>query len=337
MSTLPPEAATTTDDPLANVLFDYPGADIIIRSRDSSHFRVPKIYIVNSSPFLGELIRRVLDSPGDANAEAQLPVVQLTESGEIINSLLTHIFPVTPFVPSTPEEIMELLSVAQTYQMDSVLTRIRDTIARHHPLPTGLEPALRLYTLAQKYGLLQEALQAARTILNYPLIIEDLDNSLDIMPSASLYELWKYYERVRAILASDLSEFRTYAPYDTITGLCCAGLGLQIPSWLVDYIESIGKSPNLFDSAELNIAMARHIKDKAREPSCECASIPSQAIHKFWEALASAVHGSYEKVSAVDILNCSRILNRFTGTASSISRTGSRRPSSPNQFSHIST
>ena len=137
------------------------------------------------------------------------------------------------------------------------------------------------------------------------MTIEDFDNKLDIMPGASLYELWKYHERVRAILASDLTEFRMSCARGTITGLRCTELSSsQIPSWLDQYIESIGKTPNLFDSAELNIAMARHIKDKANEPSCECASIPSQTIRDFWEALASVVHGSFEKVSVVDIPSC---------------------------------
>jgi hypothetical protein len=337
MSTLPHEVASTTDEPLANLLFDYPDADIIIRSQDSYHFRVPKTYIVNSSPFLGEAIRRALDSPGDANTEVSLPVVQLPKRGEIIHCLLSHILPVSPFVPSTPEDFMELLSVAQTYQMDFVLTRIRDRIARHHPPPTRLEPALRIYALAQKYGLRPEALQAARIILNYPLTIEDLDNSLDIMPGASFYELWKYHERVRAILASDLTEFKMSAAHGTITGVCCAELSSsQIPSWLDDYIESIGKSPSLFDSAELNIAMVRHTKGKADDLGCECASISSQTIRNFWKALASVFHGSFEKVSAVDIPSCSRMLNRCSGRVSSISCAGSRESSIPNQFDHTS-
>jgi hypothetical protein len=43
MSTIPhPEASSITDQPIANLLFDYPGADIILRSQDSYHFRVPK-------------------------------------------------------------------------------------------------------------------------------------------------------------------------------------------------------------------------------------------------------------------------------------------------------
>jgi hypothetical protein len=48
---------------------------------------------------------------------------------------------------------MELLSNAQTYQIDTVLTHIQDRIARQNSLHTRLEPALCIYSLAQKYGL----------------------------------------------------------------------------------------------------------------------------------------------------------------------------------------
>ena len=300
MSTVPHDKVSNAEEPLAKVLFDYPGADIILRSQESSIFRVPKIYITNSSSSLGELIRRALDPPRIVNAEASLPVVQLPESGEILHSLLTFIFPVTPRILPTPEKTMELLSVAQKYQMETVLTHIRGSIALQNSLPTHLDTALCIYALAQKYGLRPEALQTARAIiLKQSMTIEDLDSKLDTMPGTSLYELWKYHERVRAILASDLTEFRMSCAHGTITGLRCAVLSSsKIPRWLDLYLESIGNTPNLFDLVEFDSLKARHIK--ANMSGCECAFIPSQTIHNFWEALASVVQGSFEKVSAVD-------------------------------------
>jgi hypothetical protein len=298
MSTVTPEAASTRDRRLVIQLTDHPDAEIVLRSQDSHDIQVPKIYVVNSSPVLGELIQKASDSPGNANAEGSLPVLQLPESGEILGSLLTFIFPATPRVPSTLEEIMKLLSVAQKYQMGAALSHIRASIAQRNLLPTRLEPALHFYALSQKYELRPETLQAAQSILKYPMTIEDFYNKLDIVPGAFLYKLWKYRERVRAILASDLTEFRTSKACGTITSLRCTELSSsQIPSWLDHYIESIGKAPNLFDTAELNIALARHTNDKANKQSCECASIPSQTIRDFWEALASVVHDSFEKVS----------------------------------------
>jgi hypothetical protein len=298
------ETAFPTHEPLANLLVDHPGADTILRSQDSYLFRVPRIYIDNSSPILGELIRRTLDSSRDAGAGASLPVVQLPEIGGILHCLFTFILPVTPLLPSTLEEIMELLSVAQKYQMGTALTRIRASIAQQNSLPTSLEPALYGYVLAQKYGLRPEALQTARTISlkqSKSKTIEDLDNKFDIMSGSSLYELLKYQERVQAILASDLAEFSASCARGTITGLRCTELSSsQIPSWLDKYIESIGKNPSLFDPAELNIAMVCHTKAKANN-NCKCGSIPSQTIRDFWEALASVVHGSFEKVSMADV------------------------------------
>ncbi len=304
MSTVLPEATSTTDEPCANILFEYPGADIIIRSQDSYHLRVPKLFIINNSPVLDDLVQRALDSPGDANAETSLPMVQLPESGEILRHLFTFIFPVIPVIPSIHDQTMELLSVAQKYQMKAVQIHIRGSIARQNTLPTRLEPALRNYSLAEKYGLRPEALQAARTIFNYPMTIENFDDKLDIMSAPSLYELWKYHERVRAILASDLSQFRESGARGTITALRCTELSSsQIPNWVDQYIVSIANAPNLFDPLELNIAMTRHIND-GRNGRCECTSISSQTIHEFWGALVSAVHGSFEKVSVVDIQSC---------------------------------
>ena len=302
MSTIPhPEASSVTDQPIANLLFDYPGADIILRSQDSYHFRVPKTPIINSSQVLGDLIRRTLDSSADANA---LLVVQLPESGEILHSLLTFVFHVTPLIPSTHEEAMELLSVAQKYQMGIALTHIRGSIARQNPLPTRPEPALRIYALAQKHGLRLEALQTARTILKHSMTIEDFDDKLDIMPGASLYELWKYHESVRAILVSDLAEFRESGARGTMRGLRCTDLSSsRIPSWVDQYIVSMGNAPNLFDPLELNIAMTRHIKNGG-DARCECGSISSQTVHEFWEALVSVVHDCFKKVSVVDVPSC---------------------------------
>ena len=295
----------TSDGPLENLLFEYRGADLILRSHDSHHFRVPKSYIVNSSPVLDELIQRALDTPNDVHSETPLPVVQLPESGDILHTLLTFIFPITPLVPSTTEKAMELLHVAQTYQMVSVLAHIRLCIAQQKPPPTQLDPALHMYFLARKYGLHQEAHQAAQTISKYPITgmdIVDIEDKLDAIPGIALYELRKYCEKVRAFLASDLKEFRTSGTGGILTGLPCVASGSsQIPRWLDDYITSIGDAPNLFDFFGFNAALARHMKDAANQHTCrcKCSSVSSQIIYNIWEALVSVVHGSFEKVSAM--------------------------------------
>jgi hypothetical protein len=300
MPTIPPVATSAKNEPLPTLLFEHSGADMILCSQDFHDFRVPKIYIASSSVVLDGLIQKYLGFFGASCAEESLPVVRLPESGEVLHKLLTFIFPVTPLVPSTPEETMELLSVAQKYQMGSILVHMRAIIALSDPLPTCLKPTLRLYCLAHKYGLRPEVLRYARVIGNYPMTPEDYDNKFDIVPSALLFELWKYHERSRVTLASDLGVFRAFGARGIMMGLGCRqSSSHDLPSWLDQYIGSIGNAPNLFDLVEFNIVMARHISESKHEGGCRCSSIPGQAIRSFWAALKSVVNGSFERVSVV--------------------------------------
>jgi hypothetical protein len=283
----------------ANLVFDYPDADLILRSCDSHDFRVPKLYITNSSPELGRHIQNTLNSSHAPHVEGSLPVVHLSDAGAILDSLLTFIFPLSPILPSTIEETMELLSVAQKYEMKSALIHIRASIARHHPRFTSPDTALQVYSLAQKYGLRREALRAAaRIILNFPMTLQDLEDKLDIISGAALYELWRYHKRVRTILTADLKEFRESGACGTLTGLRCTEFSPSlIPRWLDSYIESIGETPKLFHIVKFDVTLARHIRDKDKDRRCACACITSQTIRTFWTALTAAVHGSMVKVN----------------------------------------
>jgi hypothetical protein len=304
------------------LLFDYPSADIILRSSDSRHFRVPKSCIVRGSSVLDKLIQKALHLPTDAQGEAPLPVVQLPESGETLHNLLTFVFPgdSTPLLPSSTKKTMKLLSVAQKYQMVSTLDHIRGSIMRQRPPSTQPNAALRIYSLAQEYGLRHEALQAAQDIiLKYPMNIEDM---VDLVQGPSLYELWKYYEKFQAILKSDLTDVKTSGAGGTLTGLQCAESGSsQIPRWLDDYIESIGDATNLFDVFEFNTALANHISG-SRSHRCTCGSIPNKSIRNFWEALAAVVQSSFEKVSVTNVDEPHTRLKSFTGEVGFMSRAG---------------
>ena len=198
-----------------NLLFDYPEADVILRSRDSYEFRVLKIYIVHYFPThqprqTSSTIPAEpgVDSEPSSNA---LPVVQLPIDGAILFSLLTYIFPVPPILPSTVKKVVELLSAAQMYKMDIVLTHIRNHIAQKEPPFIREETAFLIYSLAQKHALCTESLQAARCTLSFSsLTIQDLaeEQRLDMMPGCFLHELWKYHKSVQSNLTPNLDEFK---------------------------------------------------------------------------------------------------------------------------------
>ena len=280
--------------------FDYPVSDIVLHSCDSHNFHVSKLYIANSSPVLRELIlQSVSDTSGGPSGEEQapLPVVRLPESGATLHSLLTFIFPVVPILPSTSEEIMELLAVAQKYQMDSILSHIRGNIAEKDPPFLRPETAFYIYFLARKYELHREAVQAARVTLRISMVIEDLGDVLDFpgMIGTYLYDLWKYHERVRADLKSGVSRFRESGLPDDVKRLRCPSM--SYPRWLDQYVQSIAEAPHLLDPIAFENDWARHIKEfTVRQKACLCVDIPSQVRRSFWQALTAFVHKTIEKV-----------------------------------------
>ncbi|KAH9167992.1 hypothetical protein EDB89DRAFT_1639933 [Lactarius sanguifluus] len=290
--------------------FNYPGSDIVLRSCDSHDFRVPKLYIDTCSPVLRKLTRNDSNTPdvpnGKLEEQERLPVVKLPESKATLYSLFTFIFPVVPILPSTTERIMELLAVAQKYQMDSVMTHIRGAISQQDPPFIRPETALRVYFLAQEHELHQEALQAARVTLRLPMIIEDLGDKLEFHGTTGTYllELWKYHQRVRTDLKSGVLEFKNSGLPDVVKNLRCMkdqyysySLHNPFPKWIDDYIGSIAEAPHLFDLIEFESAWARHIQDNSYTSSkCSCVGIPSQTIRTFWGSLTAAVHRTVEKV-----------------------------------------
>ncbi len=281
--------------------FDFSGSDIVLRSYDSHNFRVPKLYIVICSPVLRKLIRSVSNTSSVPNGEEQepLPVVKLPEGKATLHSLLTFIFPIAPVLPSTSEKIMELLAIAQKYQMVSVMTHIRGAIARLDPPFLRPETAFHVYFLAQEHELHQEALQAARVTLRLPMTIEDLGDKLDFpgMTGAYLHELWKHHKQVRTDLKSGLLEFRNSGLPDNVITLRCQtpySYSQSFPRWLNDYIDSIAEAPHLFDLIEFEHAWARHIPRSSS--ACSCVGISNQVIRAFWEALTAVVHRTIERV-----------------------------------------
>jgi hypothetical protein len=308
--------------------FDYPGSDIVLRSElcDSHKFRVPRLYLVNCSPILREIIERSVSNISELpNGEERepLPVVKLKENGATIYSLLTLIFPVAPILPSTSEEIMELLAVAQKYQMDSVLGHIRAIIgARKDPSFIRPETALHIYLLARQHGLHQEALQAARVTLRLPMVLEDLRKTYFLFPGitgAYLYELWKYHERFRTDLKSGLLEFRNSGLPDCVKRLRCQisdrpSSDESTPQWLDKYIESVAEDLRLFDPAEFENEWARHIQETTARFSrtCSCVDIPRKLRRVFWEPLTAVVRRTIDQVRRVGVTGFIAITNTKT-------------------------
>jgi hypothetical protein len=295
-----PSSASNRDEaPSTEELFDFPDADIIIRSSNSRDFRVLKLFITKSSPVLDRLIQTASDSTVSAlpASTIPLPVIHMSENGTILCSLLTFVLPMPPILPPSVEETLELLSVAQKYEMNHVLAHIRGSISLQDPPLICRSNALHVYSLAQKYGLRQEVVRAARLTVRSTLTIENLEDKLDVMPGDHLYELWKYHRRLQAKLVSNINAFRLSSAYSSaLSDLNCAVLAhSKIPKWIDDYICFVASTPRSFNLFEFQSALARHVRDRI---SCQfCLYLPEEAIDKFWTALTAFMNANMEKVT----------------------------------------
>jgi hypothetical protein len=322
-NTIPRDPASPQVDPDTQTLFNDPDADLVLRSRDSHTFRVLKLYIIRSSTVLGEMIRAASDIFGTANstsAETRLPEVQLSDSGTILSCLLTFIFPEPSVIPSSLEEKMELLSVAQKYKMNSVVDHIRGSLSMRDPPLIHRENAFLAYSLAQRYGLHREAIQAARLTLKFTLTIEKFE---DVMPGAHLHQLWNYHQRVQARLKRDLPLSGAGDVLNSFNRSQNATTGPSHCQWVKSYIRTIAENPSFFDPIEFQLALIQHATSApavnsfpfgniATGPGCPfCSNIPAETMRTFWTTLTTAVHRSMERVSVVYTNCASSVFRRF--------------------------
>ena len=118
---------------------DVPDSSIIIRSSDNVNFPVHKSVLAMASPFFKDLLS--LPQPLDSENVDGIFVVQLPESAELLNSLISILYLVCTVIPNSYEKVLYfacdwsalainsyykvlyLLAACQKYEMVSVQGR----------------------------------------------------------------------------------------------------------------------------------------------------------------------------------------------------------------------
>ncbi|KAI0276208.1 hypothetical protein BGY98DRAFT_1098315 [Russula aff. rugulosa BPL654] len=168
--------------------FEVSDANIIIRSSDLVDFRVHK-------------------SPSDSETFDGLPVVDLSEDSELLNSLVSILYPVPTVIPSSYEKVLYLLAACQKYDMVSVQSLIRAEVSRgEFPAPKGPE-AFSAYVIASSKGLIPEMENAARQTLEHPMTFEIFGEGLRSIEGWALRDLANFRKRCRNNLSTSRSAF----------------------------------------------------------------------------------------------------------------------------------
>ena len=207
---------------------DVPDSSIIIRSSDNVNFPVHKSVLAMASPFFKDLLS--LPQPLDSENVDGIPVVQLPESAELLNSLISILYPVCTVIPNSYEKVLYfacdwsalainsyykvlyLLAACQKYEMVSVQSSIRAEVSRgNFPAPKGTE-AFLAYAIAAGKGLVPEMENAARQTLDQSMTFDVLGEGLQLFDGWALSDLAYFRRRCRDALITCLDSFLEAQP-----------------------------------------------------------------------------------------------------------------------------
>ena len=141
-----------------------------------------------SSPFFKDLLS--LPQPPDNELVDGLPVVQVPENADLLNSFVSLLYPTPPVVPRSYKEVFALLAVCQKYDMVSMQYYIRKE-ARTFPKPKITE-AFGAYAIANSMGLDPEMEAAARLTLRRLMSFESFGEELRSFTVSALRDLFRY-------------------------------------------------------------------------------------------------------------------------------------------------
>ncbi|KAF8263764.1 hypothetical protein EI94DRAFT_1740187 [Lactarius quietus] len=184
------QTSENSDPPSVPLYLAIPDADLILRSSDQVNFRVHKSLLAMSSPFFKQLLS--LPQPIDAELVCDLQVVELPEDANLLNSLVSLLYPIPPVIPGSYEKVFALLSACQKYDMEYILSYIRTEIQRGtFPAPVAAE-AFSAYARASSLRLIPEMENAAKLTVGQSMTFESLGEGLRQFKGSGLCELVRY-------------------------------------------------------------------------------------------------------------------------------------------------
>ncbi len=206
---------------------DVPDADLIIRSSDLVKFRVHKAVLTMASPFFRDRLSRPQLS--DSESVDGLPVVQLPENAELLNCLISMLYPVPPVIPHSYDKVLYLLAACQKYDMIQVLSSIRAEVNRgNFPAPVGTE-AFRAYAIASNKILAPEMESAACLTLDHSMTFETLGEGLRFFDGWALRDLARFRKRRRDNLLTCLKSFLHAKGPSSIWAGCSNPMRIELP------------------------------------------------------------------------------------------------------------
>jgi len=184
--------------------FDNPHADLILRSADGVNYRVMKAIMAEASPVFRDMLS--LPQPGVTSEDHRIatvidgtPVVQLTEKADTLDAVLRGCYPTSSPEMKDLTLIDNFLGAVIKYDMAFLIRDARKALWTPEIQRRG--EAMKVYVIACRYQLEEEARNAAKDTLRSPYLlpyVPELENTTVL----AYYRLLDYHRRATAAILS---------------------------------------------------------------------------------------------------------------------------------------
>ncbi|KAF9648941.1 hypothetical protein BDM02DRAFT_2013731 [Thelephora ganbajun] len=183
---------------MAPYSFDAPDTDAILRSSDGKEFPVHKLILSLSSP----VFQGMFGLPQPTDPSPQIASIDVPEPSDILQPFIQYLYPRSPPKVSDLSAWAALYTVADKYGAEAVMESLRDML-----IPRFLETfPLRVYALASRWGLEEEAKIASTRTLSMDIMTEFPREDADLMGGVACQQLYLLHfsrrEAARALIES---------------------------------------------------------------------------------------------------------------------------------------
>lgn len=148
--------------------FDSPDADVVLVSSDPvspSQFHVHRCILAVASPFFRDMFS--LPQGPSSSCSDKLPTIPVSESRDVLDPLLRFVYPIPDPILVSLDELDKVLAAAVKYEFDATIRALRGFLISPAFLHTS---PVRVYSIACRYGLMDEAKIASRYTLGTDLL-----------------------------------------------------------------------------------------------------------------------------------------------------------------------
>lgn len=160
-----------------------------------------------SSPFFDDMFSLPQPQFSDKEVVDGLPVVRLPEDAEVLNSLISMLYPIPSVLPNSYNKALTVLAASQKYDMVGVRSRIyAEMQSKTFPALTGPE-TFRSYAISSCGELRSGIDKVARLTLYFPMTFEYLCDELPSFEGRALRDLVRFRKRCGDNLVSCFESF----------------------------------------------------------------------------------------------------------------------------------